>query len=48
MTSLTQHSAAPVRMERLALPATDGYPLSAYRYHAPGHAHGNLLVAGAT
>lgn len=48
MTSLTQHSAAPVRMERLALPATDGYPLSAYRYHAPGHAHGNLLVASAT
>ena len=47
MTSLTQHSAAPVRMERLALPATDGYPLRSV-YHAPGHAHGNLLVAGAT
>lgn len=35
-----------IRTEKLTLLARDGYPLGVNRYHAPGSALGNLLVAG--
>lgn len=37
-----------IRTEKLTLLARDGYPLGVNRYHAPGSARGNLLVAGGT
>lgn len=37
-----------IRVEKINLPARDGYPLVATRYHAAGEARGNLLLAGAT
>jgi predicted alpha/beta hydrolase len=35
-------------VERVALPAMDGYALTMFRYHSVGHSKGNILVAGAT
>ena len=37
-----------IKAEKITITASDGYPLTAYRYPARGEARGNLLVAGGT